>query len=575
MTKKVQEPLKKIVLGETFIIALSEKGKVFSWGKDARNGCLGLGNSKTMDTPHVIPDLNNVTDIQMGQDHVVALTKTGEVWCWGSAEKGQLGTNRRPSAESGQEGCSNVPVRVQGALSGEQIMQIAVVRRSTFALSTSGIVYAWGDNRDNTLGLEEQNKQCVEVPTRLSLLGENRVKKLEIFENRTIIAHVRSEENDRVPDAALRDLGDQQEVEIFKGIDEMRQAMEKTQDWWNHLLTIRYGQPYEMPQDVAGGKGTDNYIRSGAIQDDLNVDVDRLERAEKHLGALVDAGCEELKRIRSIPGTKNVKFILAMFIDEVRLRREKVKRTISARKIIDLKKNAGQISAYSVTDFGANPHEEIRKIIAVNRELQQMLDILKQVEPVDVLSTELKNTLWECLECKLELHDTRVELLKSADNKPSDPMLPALRIIKDRWNSLRQFSLYSLYMESEKHAEQFRGNDVEHLKYLVKASNAKIEQMVQIDRDRIISHDTLVPALCYHLLRENAELRKMTNHFQLHVIMIHENKNITGGSPGGPEEGGLGFLSGGFPGGMTPGATSGVEHASPTNQQDQLARADQ
>jgi len=530
LTKKIQEPLKKIVVGETFLIALSEKGRVFSWGWDQKTGCLGLGR-ESVDQPLPIPELTDVMDIQMGQDHVVALTKNGEVFCWGSAAKGQLGTKTRNSTPAAAtEAVSDMPVRVQGALSDEQIMQIAVVRRSTFALSTSGVVYAWGDNHDNTLGLEEQNKPFVELPTRLTLLGENRIKKLEIFENRTIIAHVRHEDDD-MPEVALGKPSDDQEAEIFRGIDEMRKVMEQTQKWWHDLLAIKYGQPYELPQDTAltGGKAKDTFIRSGAIKDDLKVDVDQLERADKLLGALVDNGCKELMRIRDVPGTRNVKFILAMFIDEVRLRREKVNRTLSARRIIDLKKKAGQRSACFVPDFGANPHEEIRKIIAVNRELQQMLEICKHLKPVDVLSAELQTTLWECLECKLELHATRVELLKSAENTPCDPMLPALYVIRDRWNSLRQFSVDSLYMEAEKHAEQFAGNDVEHLKYLVKASNAKIEQLEHIDEDRIISHNALVPSLCYDLLRENANLRKMTNNFQLHVLMIHENKNIMNG----------------------------------------------
>merc|ERR1712050_321153 len=78
----------------------------------------------------------------------------------------------------------------------------------------------------------------------------------------------------------------------------------------------------------------------------------------------------------------------------------------------------------------------------------------------------------------------------------------------------------------------FGGNDDEHLAYLVGQSNAQIDQVLQIDRDRIISHDTHVPALCYDLLRENAELRKMTNSYQLHVLMLYEGKNVSGSNVG-------------------------------------------
>merc|ERR1712226_1000030 len=105
------------------------------------------------------------------------------------------------------------------------------------------------------------------------------------------------------------------------------------------------------------------------------------------------------------------------------------------------------------------------------------------------------------------------------------------RIIKDRWNSLKHFSLYALYLECENRKVEFANHD-EHLAYLVNASNFQIDQILLIDKDQIISHDTLVPALCYDLLRENAELRKMANSYQLHVLMLYQGKNVSGSNVG-------------------------------------------
>lgn len=541
LTKKVPEPLKKVVLGETFVIGLTEGGSVVSWGKDTKNGCLGLGVDDTgvpitsKDAPQALK-LSDVTDIQMGTEHVVALTQNGEVWTWGNGDKGQLGTGNERAYE---------PKKVK-ELERQQIQQIVVVKSSTFALASNGTVFAWGNNKDNILGLETVKNNCEELPVKLSLLGEMRVRKLEIFEGRTMIAHVKAPDSEAggagtfglAVEPITMDKDEDEEVEIFKGIDEMRKAMEKTQEWWNHLLNIKHGQPYDLPHDVnmamvssaqqtAGGASA-----QGTVQDDLTVKVEQLHRAERHLDALVHAAVKELQRTQRMPGTRNVRFILCMFIDEVRLRREKVQRTISARMLVDAKKKSHEISAYSVVDFSENANEEIRKIIAVTKELQKMLDTVKTIQPVDVMSNELKITLIECLECKLQLHDTRVELLKAADAKPCDPMLPALRIIKDRWDSLKHFSLYALYLECEQKKLDFGGNDDEHLAYLVKASNAQIDQILQIDKDRIISHDTLVPGLCYDLLRENAELRKMTNSYQLHVLMLYQGKNISDASVG-------------------------------------------
>lgn len=544
LTKKVAGQLKKIVLGETFIVALTEKGTIYSWGKDPKDGCLGLGKdpktnnlilSREMPCQVTAPGLENVTDIQMGTNHVVALTKEGSVYTWGNGLKGKLGLGQ-PEADDDQVNKFE-PKKVAGLLAQEQIKQIAVVKDSTFALTSSGVVYGWGGNEDNTLGLEEpEKKREVYKPEQLKLLGDMQVRKLEVFEGRTIIAHVRSQDpEDRFGEFEPMEDADGDEVDIFKGIDEMRHAMEKTQEWWNHLLNIKHGQPYDMPQDTAASEGKPpqpGTRKKGSIEDDLEVELEQLCRAERHLDALVNAAKMELKRTQQIPGTRNVRFILCMFIDGCRLRCEKVRRTISARQLMDAKKKQDEISGRTVTDFGSNANDEIRKIIAVTKELQQMLDAVKRISPEDPLTIQLKVTLIECLECKLQLHDTRVELLKAAEGKPTEPMLPALRIIKDRWNSLKHFSLYALYLECETKKLDFGGNDDEHLAYLVNASNFQIDQILQIDKDTIISHDTLVPALCYDLLRENAELRKMANTYQLHVLMLYQGKNVSGSNVG-------------------------------------------
>jgi len=561
LTKKVPGTLKKIVLGESFVVALTETGQVVTWGKDQKNGCLGLGFDEAgqpivnRDSPQDVERLNDVTDIQMGAEHVVALTASGQVWCWGNNSKGQLGNGKFESAF--------LPQKVE-TLANDQVAQILVVKNSTFALTTFGTIYAWGDNKDNILGLEDHNISQSAWPEKLTLLGEMRVRKMELFEGKTMIAHVQAISNEgslsQYDTEPVQVEKDDYEVEIFQGIDEMRKAMERTQEWWNHLLNIKHGQPYDLPQDASVTMALPSE-HTVTMDDDLKVELELLHRAERHLDALVNEAVKELKRTQQLPGTRNVRFILCMFIDECRLRREKVQRTIGARQLVDAKKKSKQISAYSVVDFSENSNEGIRRIIAITKELQQLLDGVKTIQPVDVLSQELKVTLTECLECKLQLHDTRVELLKAADAKPCDPMLPALRIIKDRWDSLKSFSLYALYQECEKKELDFGGNDDEHLAYLVKASNAQIDQLLQIDKDRIISHDSLVPGLCYDLLRENAELRKMTNSYQLHVLMLYHGKNISNANVGmnpGVEDGPAGALEDGSGSPQIPGPVSSI-----------------
>jgi len=363
----------------------------------------------------------------------------------------------------------------------------------------------------------------------LLMISTTEVRKIEVFEGRTIIAYVRADNEDEQPDDADGDHdgggGDRNTLSksMFDGIDRMVKTMQKTQEWWNHLLSMKYGQPYDIPRDPI-----DQEHVAGCIMDDLDVDIDKLQRAERHMNALLEASIKELKETPDLPGTRNVKFIVCMFIDECRLRREKVQRTISARQIAEAKRHVKELSGPAVIDFGSK-NEDMRKIIATTKELQQVLDIVKHIHTVDVMSQELQSTLVECVEVKLELYDTKVELIKSSDGKTNnDPMLPALRLLKSRWNTLKHFSLYQLYQECEQKKQNFT-SDEEHLQHLVAESNKAIDSFMQIDRDRCISQDCLVPSLCYDLLRENAELRKMTNSYQLHVLMIHQDKKIEEG----------------------------------------------
>uniref|UniRef100_A0A7S1A998 Uncharacterized protein n=1 Tax=Noctiluca scintillans TaxID=2966 RepID=A0A7S1A998_NOCSC len=526
LTKKVAGDLKKVVMGDTFIVALKENGDVVSWGKDTRNGCLGLGESKRSDgadAPETLPGLSQITDIQMGTDHLVALNTNGEVFCWGKGDQGQLGT--------GDSKDRWVPTKVDEGLQNEQIMQIAVIKNSTFALSTTGLVFGWGDNKNNVLGLSAETTDamdgtCVWLPTCLTSVLEWRVRKIEVFNNRTIIAHVRESSGDNFTMAPTEIHDDTKEVNIFQGISVMRDTMDKLQEWWNHLVAIKYGQPYDNAQDLANSTSPKPQ-GDATIAEDRDVEPGTLKRAHRHLESLLKAAINEYKN-QSRPGSRNVKFVLCMFIDECRLRREKVQRLISSRELEEVMRGTRDIPAYSVIDLGHNSNEEVRKIVAVTIELQKMRDHVKLINPSDHPTELAKRTLLECLEAKLLLHDTRLEVLKASEGKTFDPMLPALRIIKDRWNRLKQFSLYSLYLEQEQQTHgQFVGNDDKYLAYLVEASNLKIDAELELDKDRIFSHDTLVPALCYDLLKENAELRKKTNSYQLQVLLLHDNKNLS------------------------------------------------
>merc|ERR1719387_938802 len=81
LTQKVDDKIRNIIIGQTFIIALKEDGQLASWGED-KLGCLGLGTDNT-NCPEpkriVFNDFggDKVIDIQYGKHHVLALTNQG------------------------------------------------------------------------------------------------------------------------------------------------------------------------------------------------------------------------------------------------------------------------------------------------------------------------------------------------------------------------------------------------------------------------------------------------------------------------------------------------------------------
>jgi ribosomal protein S25 len=81
--------------------------------------------------------------------------------------------------------------------------------------------------------------------------------------------------------------------------------------------------------------------------------------------------------------------------------------------------------------------------------------------------------------------------------------------------------LYNLYQRSEQEKWEFN-NDDEMMSHLVQISDEKIDAIISEDKERVVSRDALIPALCYDLLLENAELRKMANACQLKILVFYK-----------------------------------------------------
>ncbi|CAN7762141.1 stalk domain-containing protein [Paenibacillus sp. LjRoot56] len=144
-----------ISAGSEFSIALKRDGTVWSWG----HGNMGqLGNIENINVspidiqtnwikydetkPVQVKNLDNVMAVSAGGAHTLALKRDGTVWAWGNNMSGEVGSGDSHSKHS-------TAVQVIGL---SDVIQIAAGINYSLALKKDGTVWAWGLNKDGSLG---------------------------------------------------------------------------------------------------------------------------------------------------------------------------------------------------------------------------------------------------------------------------------------------------------------------------------------------------------------------------------------------------------------------------------------
>jgi alpha-tubulin suppressor-like RCC1 family protein len=137
-----------LVSGFNNVGALLSDGRYYDWGWNG-GGQLGDGTAGgSSDVPVRVKLPAAVTQaVQGGNDHrdgqTLVLLSNGAVYAWGTNGVGQLGTGNRISKPS--------PVRIFPP-AGVTYKALASGGNSSYAVSTTGHVYAWGGNYAGQLG---------------------------------------------------------------------------------------------------------------------------------------------------------------------------------------------------------------------------------------------------------------------------------------------------------------------------------------------------------------------------------------------------------------------------------------
>jgi alpha-tubulin suppressor-like RCC1 family protein len=128
-------PIATLAVGDGHACAVTRTGEVHCWGRtDWGQG--GSGLDHTDQSPTKVEGLGNVVEIAAGGAHTCARTKDGNVYCWGLNDHGQLG--------DGTTTQRNRPIKLRLA----RVEQLALGGFGSCARFADGTVACWGAHQD-------------------------------------------------------------------------------------------------------------------------------------------------------------------------------------------------------------------------------------------------------------------------------------------------------------------------------------------------------------------------------------------------------------------------------------------
>ena len=147
---KVLENVASVSLSEYHSAAVTKSGDLYCWG-DNRSGQVGNGSKEDQTAP--VKVLENVISVSLGWYHSAAVTKSGDLYCWGNNYDGQVG-----NGSNGYGEYKATPVKVL-----ENVSSVSLGNDCSAAVTKSGDLYCWGDNSSGYAGNGSNVKQTTPV----------------------------------------------------------------------------------------------------------------------------------------------------------------------------------------------------------------------------------------------------------------------------------------------------------------------------------------------------------------------------------------------------------------------------
>ncbi|GJG87210.1 hypothetical protein tb265_23910 [Gemmatimonadetes bacterium T265] len=155
----------QVAVGDRFACALDAAGAAYCWGRnegfafglndmalDAETpffGLLGTGSTDTLvSTPQPVLGGLRFVRVAAGPTHVCAVTASGEAWCWGENNRGELGNGRPMTdrcASAGDTTCFAFALRPMLVQGGLTFREVRTGSASTCGLTSTNSLWCWGE----------------------------------------------------------------------------------------------------------------------------------------------------------------------------------------------------------------------------------------------------------------------------------------------------------------------------------------------------------------------------------------------------------------------------------------------
>jgi len=158
--------------GRFHTLAIKNDGTAWAWGNNY-SGQLGDGSNEDRHEPVIINHIDDILKLGAGNSHSLAVKSNGTLWAWGDNAKGQLG--------DGTQVNRNVPVQVNIPAN---VKEVSGGGSFTLALTDDGKVWAWGSNEQGQVGNGEISFTSVTKPSLVN--GLDNVKEISAGNNHSL-----------------------------------------------------------------------------------------------------------------------------------------------------------------------------------------------------------------------------------------------------------------------------------------------------------------------------------------------------------------------------------------------------